>query len=97
MRSACPGWRSGAILRWTAIRIGSRLIWWRGTSYRFRQTGVLFSFGPVTGVTLYDPKILGIYDDNGIKLPGTSDDNGGTGDLGAEGGLRSGGVGHLLR
>ena len=52
-----------------------------GTSYRFRQSGVSFSFGPVTGVTLYNPKILGIYDDNGIKLPDTSDDNGGSGDL----------------
>ena len=54
-----------------------------GTSYRFRQTGVSFSFGPVTGVTLYNPKILGIYDDNGIKLPDTSDDDSGSGDLGA--------------
>ena len=60
---------------WFAVELSA------GKSYRFRQTGVSFSFGPITGVTLYNPMILGIYDDNGILLPGTSDDNGGSGDL----------------
>ena len=52
-----------------------------GTSYRFLQWGVSIGFGPVTGVTLYNPKILGIYDDNGIKLPDTTADSDGNGNL----------------
>ena len=55
-----------------------------GTSYRFRQTGVSIGFGPITGVTLYDPMILGIYDDNGILLPDTTADSDGRGNLTAE-------------
>ena len=55
-----------------------------GTSYRFLQWGVSIGFGPVTGVTLYDPMILGIYDDNGILLPDTTADSDGRGNLTAE-------------
>ena len=43
-----------------------------GKSYTFDSDGVSFSFGPVTGVTLFLPRILGVYDSDGIKLAGTS-------------------------
>ncbi|WP_423918542.1 hypothetical protein [Candidatus Poriferisodalis sp.] len=53
-------------------------------TYRFNQTGVSIGFGPVTGVTLWDPKILRIYDQHGIRLAGTSGGNSWSGDLEAE-------------
>ena len=51
---------------WFAVELSA------GKSYKFDSDGVSFSFGPVTGVTLYSPRILGVYDGDGIKLRGTS-------------------------
>ena len=51
---------------WFAVELSA------GKSYTFDSDGVSFSFGPVTGVTLYSPRILGVYDSDGIKLAGTS-------------------------
>ena len=51
---------------WFAVELSA------GKSYKFDSDGVSISFGPVTGETLYMPRILGVYDSDGIKVAGTS-------------------------